>query len=51
MHEQTLAKIVQQGEVKARVGQLEAQGILPIYTAADRIRCLAIGQPFDVLHH
>jgi hypothetical protein len=46
-----LPKIVQQGEVKAGVGQLKAEGILPIHTAADRIRRLAIGEPFDVLHH
>ena len=50
MGEQALAKIVQQGEVKARVGQLEAEGIFPIHTAADGIRRLAVGEPFDILH-
>jgi hypothetical protein len=49
--EQALPKIVQQREVKPRIALLAAQGILPIYTAADRIRRLAIGEPFDILHH
>jgi hypothetical protein len=51
MGEQPPPKIVQQGEVKSRVGQLEAQGLLPVHTAADRIRRLAIGEPFEILHH
>jgi hypothetical protein len=48
MGEQATATIVHQREVKSWVGQLEAQGILPIHTAADRIRRLAIGEPFDL---
>ena len=51
MGEQPLPKIVQQGEVKSRVGHLETERILPIYVAADRIRRLAIGVPSDILHH
>jgi hypothetical protein len=31
--------------------QVVAERILPIHTAADRIRRLAIGEPLDVLHH
>jgi hypothetical protein len=49
--EQPLPKIVQQGEVKSRVGQLKAERIFPIHAAADRIRRLAVGEPFDILHH
>jgi hypothetical protein len=30
---------------------VKAQGILPIHTAPDRIGCLPIGEPFDILHH
>jgi hypothetical protein len=48
---QPVAKIVQQGEVEAWVGQFETEGILPIYTAADGIGGLAVGQPLNVLHH
>ena len=51
MGEQAVAKIVQQGEVEARVRQVEAEGIFPIHTAADRIGRLAVGEPFDILHH
>jgi hypothetical protein len=51
MGEQAAAKIMQQGEVKAGVRQLEAEGILPIHAAADGIGCLAVGEPFDILHH
>ena len=42
---------MQEGEVKPWVVQVQAQRIFPIYTAANRIRCLAIRQTFDVLHH
>jgi hypothetical protein len=51
MREQAAAKIVQQGEVEARAVQVEAEGILPIHAAADRIGRLAVGQPFDILQH
>ena len=51
MGQQPLAKIVQEGEVKPRIVQVQAQRVFPIYTAADRIRRLAIRQAFDVLHH
>jgi hypothetical protein len=51
MSEQAAAKIMQQGEVKAWVGEFKAQSILPIHAAADRIRRLAIGEFFDVLHY
>ena len=51
MGQQPAAKIVQQGEVEAWVRQVEAEGILPIHAAADGIGRLAIGEPFDVLHH
>jgi hypothetical protein len=51
MGQHAAAKIVQQREVEAWVGSLQAQGILPIHPAADGIRCLAIGEPFDILHH
>jgi hypothetical protein len=46
-----LPKIVHQREVKPRIAQLEAQGILPRQIAADRIRCLAIGEPVERLPH
>jgi hypothetical protein len=51
MGEQTTAKIVQQGEVEAWVGQFETQGIFPIHAAADGIGGLAVGEPLDVLHY
>ena len=51
MGEQALAKIVQQGEVEARVMQVEAEGIFPIHTTPDGIGRLAVGEPFDILHH
>jgi hypothetical protein len=51
MREHAAAKIMQQGEVKPWVGEFKAQGIFPIYAAADSIGCLAVGEPFDVLHH
>jgi hypothetical protein len=47
MGEQALAKIVQQGEVEPWIKEVEAQGILPIHTAAHGISSLAIGKPFD----
>ena len=51
MGQQPLTKIVQEGEVKPRVVQVQTQRIFPIYTAADRICRLAIRQAFDILHH
>ena len=51
MGEQALPKFVQQGEVEPRVAQVEAERIFPIHAAADSISCLAIAEPFDVLHH
>jgi hypothetical protein len=51
MGEQAAAKIVQQGEVEAWIGQFETQGVLPIHTAADGIGGLAVGEPLDVWHH
>ena len=51
MGEQALAKIVQQGEVEARVMQVKAEGLLPIHAAPDRIGRLAVGEPFHILHH
>jgi hypothetical protein len=50
MGEQALAKIVQQGEVEARVVQVEAERIFPIYAAVDGVSRLAVGEAFDVLH-
>jgi hypothetical protein len=51
MGQQATAKIVQQGEVEARVVQVEAERIFPVQAAADRIGCLAISESFEVLHH
>jgi hypothetical protein len=51
MSEQPLTKIVQQGEVKARVVQVETEGIFPIHAAPDGIGGLAVGEPFHILHH
>jgi hypothetical protein len=51
MGQYALAKIVQQGEVEARVMQIEAEGIFPIHAAPDRIGRLAVGKPFHILHH
>jgi hypothetical protein len=51
MGEQALAKIVQPGEVEARVMPIEAEGIVPIHPAPDGIGRLAVGEPFDLLHH
>ena len=48
--EQALTKIVQQGEVESGIGQLQAQGILPIHAAAHGISTLTVGEPFDILH-
>jgi hypothetical protein len=45
-----LAKIVQQREVKARVVQVEAEGILPIHAAPDGIGRLPVSQPLNILH-
>jgi hypothetical protein len=41
---------VQEGEVKARVRQVEAQGIFPIDTARHGIGRLAVREAFDILH-
>jgi hypothetical protein len=51
MGEQALAEIVQQGEGKARVMQVEAEGIVPIHPAPHGIGRLAVGEPFDLLPH
>jgi hypothetical protein len=51
MDQQATAKIVQQREVKARVRQGKAEGLVPVHAAADGIGGLAIGEPFDVWHH
>ena len=51
MRQQPLAELVQQGEVKARVMQVEAEGIFPLHAASHGIRRLAVGEPFDILHH
>jgi hypothetical protein len=50
MGKQPVAKIVQEGEIEPWVGQFKAEGIFPIDTAADGIRRLTIGEPFDILH-
>ena len=31
--------------------QIEAEGIFPIHAAPDRIGRLAVGEPFQILHH
>jgi hypothetical protein len=51
MDEQTCSKIGQQGEVKTRVGQLQAHRLLPIHAAPDRIGRLALGEPCDIVPH
>lgn len=51
MREQTVAKIVQQGKVKAWVVPVEAEGLLPIHTAPHGIRRLAVGEPCHILPH
>jgi hypothetical protein len=51
MGEQALAKIVQEAEIDAEVGQLKIQGLVPIETVAYGICCLAVSEPFDRLHH
>src|SRR5262245_65309331 len=51
MVDYALPEIVQQSEVEAGIAEVETQSILPIHTAAHGISCLAIGEPFDVLHH
>jgi len=51
MSQDALPKIVQQGEIKARVVQVEAQRIFPVHAAPDRIGGLAVREPFDILHH
>ncbi len=50
VEEQALTKIVQQGEVESGIGQLQAQGILPIHAPAHGIGGLTVGEPFDILH-
>jgi hypothetical protein len=45
MGEHAAAKVVQQREVKAWIGSLQAESIRPIHAAADRIGRLAVGQP------
>jgi hypothetical protein len=47
MGQQPVANIVQEGEIDAWVGQLKAEGLFPIHAAADGIRRLTIGEPFD----
>src|SRR5688572_32669583 len=49
--QQALTKIVQLGEVEARIRQLQAQGILPIHAAAHGIGALTASESFDILHH
>jgi len=47
MGQQPVANIVQEGEIEPWIGQLKAAGIFPIDTAADGIRRLTIGEPFE----
>jgi len=51
MGEQAVAKIMQQREVEPWIRQVEAERIFPVHAAADGIGGLAIGEPFNVLHH
>lgn len=37
--------------VEAGVGQVQAEGVLPVQPAAHRVRRLAVGQPFHELQH
>jgi hypothetical protein len=48
---QTGAELGEHRMVEAGVGQLQAEGILPVQPAAHRIRRLAVGQPFHELQH
>jgi hypothetical protein len=45
-----VAEVVQQGEIKARIGQLQAEQVLPIDAAPHSIGGLAVGQALHVLH-
>src|SRR4051794_1034031 len=42
-------ELAQDREVKSRVGQLQAQGVLPVDAAADGVGGLAVGEALDVL--
>src|SRR5215218_8282432 len=47
--EQSVAKLAQHREVKARISQLERERILPVDTAAHGIGGLAVSQVFEKL--
>jgi hypothetical protein len=43
-------ELTQDRGIEPRIGEVQGERILPVDPAADRIRCLHIGQVFDVLH-
>ena len=43
------AELAEDGEVEAGVGQLQAEGVLPVDAAADGVGGLAIGEPLGEL--
>ena len=43
------AELAEHGEVEAGVGQLQAEGVLPVDAAADGVGGLAIGEPLGEL--
>ena len=49
--DQAGAELAQHGVVEAGIGQLQAQGVLPVDAAADGVGGLAIGEALDVLEH
>jgi hypothetical protein len=49
--EQSGAELAEDRVVKAGVGQLQAQGVLPVDPAADRVGGLPVGQSLDELQH
>jgi hypothetical protein len=51
VEQNAVAKVVEQGVVKARVGQLEAEQVLPVEATSHIVGGLTIGEAFKLLEH
>nr|WTB09152.1 hypothetical protein OG546_36075 [Streptomyces antimycoticus] len=49
--DQPVAELAEHREIKARIGQLEAEGVFPVDPATHRISGLPVGQTLCVLQH
>ena len=49
--EEPFAKVAEDREMEARIGQFEAKGVFPIQVPAHRIRSLPVGEARNELKH